>query len=106
MGRVGKTTLVGEVVNRAKREGVFDEYAKAVVTETPDLSKIQCDVAEYISRFATYRTGFSVLVTSRIEGVFNEMEETRKNFPIGVLPENDAWSLFKKKAGDHIESDP
>ncbi|KAK9904410.1 hypothetical protein M0R45_000776 [Rubus argutus] len=102
MGGVGKTTLVGEVVNIAKREGVFDEYAKAVVTETPDLSKIQRDVAKYLGLPLIEQ----VLVTSRIEGVFNEMEETRKNFPIGILPENDAWSLFKKKAGDDIESDP
>jgi AAA+ ATPase superfamily predicted ATPase len=60
MGGVGKTTLVGEVVNRAKREGVFDEYAKAVVTETPDLSKIQRDVAEYLGLPLTEQ-GFLVL---------------------------------------------
>ncbi|KAK9944423.1 hypothetical protein M0R45_009993 [Rubus argutus] len=146
MGGVGKTTLVGEVVNKAKIEGLFDEYAKAIVNEKPDPSKIQRDVAEYLglkleeegleSRADKLRERLSgtkralivldnvwetlnlweigipsgpksckVLVTSRNQDVFNE-EETRKIFHIGVLPESDAWSLFKKVAGGDIESDP
>ncbi|KAK9944422.1 hypothetical protein M0R45_009992 [Rubus argutus] len=145
MGGIGKTTLVGEVVNKAREERIFDEYTMAVVTETLDLSKIQRDVAEYLglplkeegleARAGQLRKRLSdtrvlvvldnvwtsldlwkigipscpksckVLVTSPNQDVFNE-EETRKIFHIGVLPESDAWSLFKKVAGGYIESDP
>ncbi|KAL6146780.1 hypothetical protein ACLB2K_057457 [Fragaria x ananassa] len=45
-----------------------------------------------------------LLVTSRNKDIFKEMK-TRKHFPIGGLPNHDAWSLFKKVAGGSIESD-
>nr|XP_011465964.1 PREDICTED: uncharacterized protein LOC101311209 isoform X2 [Fragaria vesca subsp. vesca] len=45
-----------------------------------------------------------LLVTSRDRDIFKEMK-TRKPFHIGGLPKPDAWSLFKKVAGDSIESD-
>lgn len=45
-----------------------------------------------------------ILVSTRNQNVFNRIE-TRKNFPIGILPKDDAWSLFKKMAGGSIESD-
>lgn len=146
MGGIGKTTLVNEVINKAKIEGIFDEYTKAVVTETPNRGNIQRDLAEYLGLPLTeeglearadklrkrlsdatrvlvvldnvwtnldlWKIGIpcnpkscKILVTSRNQDVFNEIEETRKKFPIGVLPESEAWNLFKKVAGDYIESD-
>ncbi|KAL6146783.1 hypothetical protein ACLB2K_057460 [Fragaria x ananassa] len=45
-----------------------------------------------------------LLVTSRDQDIFKEMK-TRKPVPIGGLPKPDGWSLFKKVAGDSIESD-
>ncbi|KAK9944575.1 hypothetical protein M0R45_010136 [Rubus argutus] len=47
--------------------------------------------------------GCKILVSSRNQGIFNEMQ-TKRNFPIGVLQESEAWSLFKEMAGDSIES--
>lgn len=44
-----------------------------------------------------------VLVTSRNQDIFNGME-TKKNFPIDVLTEQEAWDLFKEMAGISIES--
>ncbi|KAK9944492.1 hypothetical protein M0R45_010056 [Rubus argutus] len=46
-----------------------------------------------------------VLVSSREEDIFKEMK-TKKNIPIGGLPQKDAWNLFKKVVGSSIESDP
>ncbi|KAM5562799.1 hypothetical protein ABKV19_017810 [Rosa sericea] len=146
MGGIGKTTMVKEVVIRAKKEGLVDEHAKVVVNDKPDISKIQSDIAESLglkleeqvleSRadklfnrlsakrvlvvldnvwetldlreigIPSGRNSCKILVTSRNQDIFNDMEENRKKFSIGVLPESDAWSLFKKMAGDDIESDP
>ncbi|PRQ25204.1 putative P-loop containing nucleoside triphosphate hydrolase, leucine-rich repeat domain, L [Rosa chinensis] len=146
MGGIGKTTMVKEVVIRAKKEGLVDEHAKVVVNDKPDISKIQSDIAELLglkleeqvlesradklfNRLSAKRVlvvldnvwetldlreigipsglnSCKILVTSRNQDIFNDMEEARKKFPIDVLPESDAWSLFKKMAGDDIESDP
>ncbi|XP_031253851.1 probable disease resistance protein At4g27220 isoform X2 [Pistacia vera] len=45
MGGVGKTTLVKEVAWRAKEDNIFDEVVFTEVTQTPDLKKIQADIA-------------------------------------------------------------
>ncbi|PRQ56808.1 putative P-loop containing nucleoside triphosphate hydrolase [Rosa chinensis] len=153
MGGIGKTTLMGEVVNRAKKEGLFDEYTKATVKETldktPDICLIQDELARYLGlplegkeidarankirqrlsagakkvlvildNVSTTNPDFlwevgiprdqnscKLLVTSRERDVFKDID-TKKNFPISDLPENEAWSLFKKTAGGLIESDP
>ncbi|XP_061995379.1 disease resistance protein At4g27190-like isoform X2 [Rosa rugosa] len=153
MGGIGKTTLMGEVVNRAKKEGLFDEYTKATVKETldktPDICLIQDELARYLGlplegkeidarankirqrlsagakkvlvildNVSTTNPDFlwevgiprdqnscKILVTSRERDVFKDID-TKKNFPISDLPENEAWSLFKKTAGGLIESDP
>ncbi|CAL8177738.1 unnamed protein product [Prunus armeniaca] len=42
-----------------------------------------------------------VLVTSRNQDIFNDME-TKKNFAIDVLTEQEAWDLFKEIAGSSI----
>ncbi|XP_044475090.1 probable disease resistance protein At4g27220 [Mangifera indica] len=45
MGGVGKTTLVKKVAWKAKEDKLFDEVVIAEVTQTPDLKKIQADIA-------------------------------------------------------------
>ncbi|XP_044474978.1 disease resistance protein At4g27190-like [Mangifera indica] len=45
MGGVGKTTLVKKVSWKAKEDKLFDEVVIAEVTQTPDLKKIQADIA-------------------------------------------------------------
>nr|XP_011459040.1 PREDICTED: disease resistance protein At4g27190-like isoform X4 [Fragaria vesca subsp. vesca] len=52
MGGIGKTTLMGQVFEKAKEEGLFDEYTKATVKEsldkTAELSLIQDELAGYL----------------------------------------------------------
>ncbi|CAL5422413.1 unnamed protein product [Camellia sinensis] len=44
MGGVGKTTMVKEVAKRAKEEKLFDEVVMAVVSQSPNESKIQDEI--------------------------------------------------------------
>ncbi|KAK8277403.1 hypothetical protein V6Z12_D10G265700 [Gossypium hirsutum] len=48
--------------------------------------------------------GCKLLLTSRELNVLLNGMDAHKNFPIGVLNEKEAWDLFKKKAGDCVES--
>ncbi|KAM7505273.1 hypothetical protein LguiB_004177 [Lonicera macranthoides] len=48
MGGVGKTTMANEVVERVKKEGIFDEVGMVVVSREPDLRKVQGDIAEWL----------------------------------------------------------
>ncbi|XP_059664986.1 probable disease resistance protein At4g27220 [Cornus florida] len=47
--------------------------------------------------------GCKILLTSRRRDVCKEMGvQDKENFQIGILSEDEAWSLFKKKVGDSI----
>ncbi|KAG8480249.1 hypothetical protein CXB51_024839 [Gossypium anomalum] len=48
--------------------------------------------------------GCKLLLTSRELNVLSNGMDAQKNFPIGFLNEKEAWDLFKKKAGDCVES--
>ncbi|XP_052877576.1 probable disease resistance protein At4g27220 [Gossypium arboreum] len=48
MPGVGKTTLVREVVRQVKEDKLFDSVVMAVVTHTPDVQKIQDQIAEML----------------------------------------------------------
>ncbi|KAB2010742.1 hypothetical protein ES319_D10G262600v1 [Gossypium barbadense] len=48
--------------------------------------------------------GCKLLLTSRELNVLLNGMDAQKNFPIGVLNEKEAWDLFKKMAGDCVES--
>ncbi|KAL6212645.1 hypothetical protein ACLB2K_017863 [Fragaria x ananassa] len=52
MGGIGKTTLMGQVLEKAKEEGLFDEYTKATLKEylnkAADLCIIQDELARYL----------------------------------------------------------
>ncbi|KAL6207674.1 hypothetical protein ACLB2K_018629 [Fragaria x ananassa] len=52
MGGIGKTTLMGQVFEKAKEEGLFNEYTKASIKEyvdkAPDLNLIQDELARYL----------------------------------------------------------
>ncbi|XP_052293102.1 probable disease resistance protein At4g27220 isoform X10 [Citrus sinensis] len=48
MGGVGKTTLVKEVARRAKKGKLFDEVVFAEVSETPDIRKVQGELADQL----------------------------------------------------------
>ncbi|KAM3706831.1 hypothetical protein ACJW31_03G180700 [Castanea mollissima] len=46
MGGVGKTMLVGEVATLAIKDKLFEKIVTVVVSQTPDLKKIQKDIAK------------------------------------------------------------
>ncbi|XP_016719225.1 uncharacterized protein [Gossypium hirsutum] len=48
--------------------------------------------------------GCKLLLTSRELNVLSNGMDAQKCFAIGFLNENEAWDLFKKKAGDCVES--
>ncbi|KAH9688154.1 putative disease resistance protein [Citrus sinensis] len=47
--------------------------------------------------------GCKVLLTTRNLNVLSVMMDCRTNFAVGVLEKEEAWSLFKKMAGDYVE---
>ncbi|TYJ12406.1 hypothetical protein E1A91_A11G347700v1 [Gossypium mustelinum] len=49
MPGVGKTTLVKEVVRQVKEDKLFDSVVMAVVTHTPDVQKIQDQIADMLA---------------------------------------------------------
>ncbi|XP_004292886.1 PREDICTED: disease resistance protein At4g27190-like [Fragaria vesca subsp. vesca] len=54
LGGMGKTTLMGQVHHRAKKEGLFDEYTEATFKESLDkdaeVIRIQGELAEYLGK--------------------------------------------------------
>ncbi|KAF7147387.1 hypothetical protein RHSIM_Rhsim03G0020800 [Rhododendron simsii] len=50
--------------------------------------------------------GCKVVLTSRKEDLLRITMKADRNFPIGELPEEEGWILFKKKLGNTIESWP
>ncbi|XP_035541833.1 probable disease resistance protein At4g27220 isoform X2 [Juglans regia] len=48
MGGIGKTEMAKEIVGRVKADGLFHEVAIAVVSQSPNLTKIQGELAEML----------------------------------------------------------
>ncbi|KAK9218897.1 hypothetical protein WN943_007535 [Citrus x changshan-huyou] len=48
--------------------------------------------------------GCKILLTARSEDILSRKMDCRHNFSVGILREDEAWSLFKKMAGEYIES--
>ncbi|KAB5529224.1 hypothetical protein DKX38_019305 [Salix brachista] len=154
MPGVGKTTIVKKVAEQVKANRIFDVVVLAVVSKTPDLRKIQGEIAdglgfelkaETISGRAEHlrerlerepkvlerepkvlvilddiwerlelddvgipsgsdNRGCKILMTSRDRNALYRGMDTKKLFHLQVLLENEAWNLFKNKAGDDIEN--
>ncbi|CAK7323939.1 unnamed protein product [Dovyalis caffra] len=140
MGGVGKTTMVKEVMRRAKELKLFDEVLMVVVSQNPDVIKIQNEMADSLGLkfeessvkgktnrlrqrlvkektvliilddvwnvihleeigipFGNDHRGCKILLTTRLKNICFSMRSQRKVF-LGVLSENEAWALFKRKA--------
>ncbi|XP_031263399.1 putative disease resistance protein At3g15700 [Pistacia vera] len=143
MGGIGKTTLVKEVGQQAKKKQLLDEVIFVEVSDKPDTKKIQDELANQLSlKFETEaerasklyarlktdkkilvildkiweelnlealaipcgndRGGCKVLLTARDLNVLQSMDSV-KNFQVGFLTEEEAWSLFKKMAVDVVD---
>ncbi|THF95595.1 hypothetical protein TEA_016637 [Camellia sinensis var. sinensis] len=48
IGGVGKTTLVTEIAKKAKSDKLFDDTVMAVVSQNPDIKKIQGQIASWL----------------------------------------------------------
>ena len=147
MGGTGKTTMAKEIAKRAKDKKLFDEFAMAVVSQTPTTIEIQDQIADMLGLSferktergraeelaSKLRNSNSVLVilddvwqalnlddigipyegklnccktllTSRNEEVLNNKKNVSKTFMIGNLSEEEAWNLFREKAGDCVDT--
>ncbi|KAF2290909.1 hypothetical protein GH714_016506 [Hevea brasiliensis] len=91
-GGVGKTTMVKELVQRVEREKLFDVVGMAVVSQTPNIKKIQ----GLPSRGE--RKGHKIMLTSRNMDECNKME-SEKNITMKVLEKDEARDLFREMAG-------
>ncbi|OMO99034.1 Disease resistance protein [Corchorus olitorius] len=149
MGGVGKTTLVNEVARQAKEVKLFDWVVTVSVTQTPDILKIQEEIAELLglelkeqsrairalrlrerlkkekrvllvldniwAKLDLKEVGIpwgdeekicKILLTSRDQNIlllFDGMV-SQNTLKMDVLEKNEAWDLFKKMAGDIVES--
>ena len=146
MAGVGKTTLVKKVAEQVKAGRIFDVVVQAVVSQTPNLRKIQGEIADQLGLKLDAETdsgradflyerlkretkvlvilddiwerlelddvgipsgsdhrGCKILMTSRDRNVLSRGMVTEKVFWLQVLPENEAWNLFKKTAGDVVK---
>lgn len=45
--------------------------------------------------------GCKILLTARSEDTLSRKMDSKQNFSVGILKEEEAWSLFKKMAGDY-----
>ncbi|KAK8593753.1 hypothetical protein V6N12_045827 [Hibiscus sabdariffa] len=147
MGGIGKTTLVREVKRQVKEGKLFDSVVMVNVTQTPDVEKIQNEIADELDleqsragkalrlrdRLKKEKNilvilddiwakldieevgipsgdehkGCKLLLTSRDLNVLSDEMNTQQNFAVGILKEEEeeeAWGLFKKMAGNCVES--
>ncbi|XP_042520065.1 disease resistance protein At4g27190-like isoform X2 [Macadamia integrifolia] len=63
IGGVGKTTLMKEVAKISKNDGFFGQVVMVIVSQNPDLKKIQAEIAENLGQPLTQE---SLLVRARI----------------------------------------
>ncbi|TXG65732.1 hypothetical protein EZV62_007007 [Acer yangbiense] len=143
---IGKTMLVKEVSRQPKVKELFDQIVFVEVSKTPDIKKIQGEIADKLglqfrkesesgraralcARLKNEKTillilddiwgrldldkvgipfgedhqGCKLLLTAINQDVLTNKMDSQSNFLIGVLNEEEAWSLFKKTVGNCIE---
>ncbi|XVF79135.1 hypothetical protein PTKIN_Ptkin14bG0195500 [Pterospermum kingtungense] len=138
MGGVGKTTLVAQVTYTAKSLQLFDRVVKVVVSQTPDIGKIQDKIEDFLKlkrskqgkgvekeekvlivlddvwkelnlkeigiSFNGNCQGCKIILTTRRKQVCESMA-SQVTVRLDVLDEDEAWTLFKKKASLHEAKD-
>ncbi|KDO41432.1 hypothetical protein CISIN_1g0379352mg, partial [Citrus sinensis] len=127
MGGIGKTTLVKEFARQAREKKLFDRVVFSEVSQTPDIKKIQGEIAEKLglelSDEAEYRRASRLYERLKNEnkilvildniwkyldldtiGIPFGNDHEGYNFLIGNLSEEEAWRLFKIMNGDDVEN--
>ncbi|KAJ4836119.1 hypothetical protein Tsubulata_035425, partial [Turnera subulata] len=148
MAGTGKTTLVKRIAIQVKAETTFDVVVVAKVSQTPDLRRIQGEIADGLQfrfdaetengranqlrgrmmkeekilvilddvwarleledvgiPFGVVHQGCKILMTSRSLNVLSHDMDSRVNFWLKVLPDEEAWELFEKMVGG-VMGDP
>ncbi|KAK7844076.1 disease resistance protein [Quercus suber] len=95
MGGVGKTMLVKEVLKQAEKGKLFDKYLFLVVSNDPDLKRIQREIAEQLGLESVKETE----LVRRDQLLCNDMD-TQKQFEVKVFSNDEARNLFEKIVGD------
>ncbi|KAK6289420.1 hypothetical protein POUND7_000961 [Theobroma cacao] len=90
-------------VGRAHRLRERLQKEKKILVVLDDIWE-RLDLEEVGIPFGNEHEGCKILLTSRHLDVLSSGMETQKNFAVGLLNENEAWDLFKKMAGDCVES--
>ncbi|KAG7940933.1 hypothetical protein I3843_16G011600 [Carya illinoinensis] len=131
MGGIRKTEMAKEIAGRVQgTDKLFKKVAIAIVSQSPNLTKIQGELAEMLGPrldekilvilddvwgqfghkdledigvyHAVKENKCKILLTSRSEETCNQM--TNNIFSIGILYEEEAWSLFREMTGDCIDT--
>ncbi|KAK9218750.1 hypothetical protein WN943_007387 [Citrus x changshan-huyou] len=107
MGGIRKTTPAKEVAIKAENEKLFD---RVIFVEKEKMILVILDnIWENLDFHAVGiphgddHKGCKVLLTARSLDVLSRKMDSQQDFWVGVLKEDEAWSLFKKMAGDYIE---
>ncbi|KAF2290918.1 hypothetical protein GH714_016677 [Hevea brasiliensis] len=107
-GGVGKTTMVKELVQKVESEKLFDVVGMAVVSQNPNIKKIQGDIASWLKLKLDDENELKRAGELR-QGLINHDEcnkmESEKNFAVDVLTKDEAWDLFREMAGISIDQD-
>ncbi|KAK6289410.1 hypothetical protein POUND7_000951 [Theobroma cacao] len=90
-------------VGRALRLRERLQKEKKILVVLDDIWE-RLDLEEVGIPFGNEHEGCKILLTSRHLDVLSSGTETQKNFVVGLLNEKEAWDLFKKMAGDCVES--
>ncbi|TXG65703.1 hypothetical protein EZV62_006978 [Acer yangbiense] len=111
IGGVGKTTLVKEAARQAQRHKLFDESTGLCARLKKD-NKILIILDDIWSILdleiigvpcGDDNKGCKVLLTSRSLDVLSNEMDSQTNYLVGILQAKEAWSLFKKMAGNCVE---
>ncbi|KAH9688184.1 hypothetical protein KPL70_015045 [Citrus sinensis] len=116
MGGIRKTTPAKEVAIKAENEKLFDRSESGRARSLCNRLKkekmilvILDNIWENLDFHAVGiphgddHKGCKVLLTARSLDVLSRKMDSQQDFWVGVLKEDEAWSLFKKMAGDYIE---
>ncbi|XP_073039896.1 probable disease resistance protein At4g27220 [Primulina eburnea] len=144
-GGVGKTTIVQRIVDRVRKDKLFDEVVMVVVSQKIEVLKLQKEVAELLRLdlnedtlggragklctrlldskrkliifddvwesfklgaigvpFGDCPTTCKVILTSRVRDACIRMN-VQKIIQMDILTREEAWALFKEKAGSYVE---
>ncbi|EOY20452.1 NB-ARC domain-containing disease resistance protein, putative [Theobroma cacao] len=90
-------------VGRALRLRERLQKEKKILVVLDDIWE-RLDLEEVGIPFGNEHEGCKILLTSRDLNVLSSGMGTQKNFAVSLLNEEEAWDLFKKMAGDYVES--